>query len=135
MNISTHKEDINETSMNLHACSIHIMLLPPATKLRQGYIFTAVCGGVHARGEACMAGGYAWPGGMHGGGMHGQGACVAGGGGMHYMHPPPPGRYYGYGIRSMSGRYASYWNAFLLHCIFANGRVSYFPACTVHCKL
>ena len=22
-----------------------------------------------------------------------------------------------------------------LHCIFANGRVWYFPACTVHCKL
>ena len=40
-----------------------------------------------------MAGGHAW-----------QGVCVAGGG----IH----GRYYE--IRSMSGRYASYWNAFLL---------------------
>ena len=42
-------------------------------------------------------------GGMRGkGGVHGGGPCM-----------PPPGRYYGYGIRSMSGRYASYWNAFL----------------------
>ena len=61
-------------------------------------------GGVHGGGHAwwgvCMAGGMcgvgdAWQG----------GACVAGGGGVH-------GRYYE--IRSMSVRYASYWNAFLL---------------------
>ena len=71
-----------------------------------------MAGGMHGRG-ACMAGG------MRGrrGGMHGEGgACIAmggmcgkggvcGGGGMR-------GRYYE--IRSMSGRYASYWNAFLL---------------------
>ena len=38
------------------------------------------------------------------GGVHGRGACVA--------CTPPPSRYYE--IRSMSGRYASYWNAFLL---------------------
>ena len=38
------------------------------------------------------------------GGMHGRGAC---------MTCTPPGRYYGYGMRSMSGRYASYWNGFL----------------------
>ena len=44
------------------------------------------------------------------GGVHGKGAYVAGG--MHGTHVPPPGRYYE--IRSMSGRYASYWNAFLL---------------------
>ena len=66
-----------------------------------------------------MAGGHAWQGGMRGrgvcmvGGMHGrghalwghawQGACMVGG---------MRGRYYE--IRSMSGRYASYWNAFLL---------------------
>ena len=43
---------------------------------------------------ACMAGG-----------MHGRGACMAGG---HACHS----RYYG--IWLMSGRYASYWNAFLL---------------------
>ena len=53
------------------------------------------------------------------GGMHGrehawQGdawwACMAGG--LHGMHGPP-NRYYE--IRSMSGRYASYWNAFLIN--------------------
>ena len=50
---------------------------------------------------------------MHGGGHAWQvrgrvwwGAC------MTYM-PHPPGRYYGYGIRSVSGLYAFYWNAFL----------------------
>ena len=30
------------------------------------------------------------------------------------MTHTPLGRYYGYGIRSMRGRYTSYWNAFLL---------------------
>ena len=61
-------------------------------------------------------------GGVHddGGGVHGRGACVAMVGGvcgkggmcaMHALHNPPPGRYYRIG--SMSGRYASYWKAFL----------------------
>ena len=45
-------------------------------------------------GEACMAGGHGWQGGM------------CGSGGMH-------GRYYE--IWSMSGQYASYWNAFLFY--------------------
>ena len=54
---------------------------------------------MHGRGAMrgvglCVAGGHEW-----------WGACVAGG-----VH----GRYYE--IRSMSGRYASYWNAFLLLC-------------------
>ena len=52
-----------------------------------------------------------------GGGVHGWGACVAGG-----MHAPPPSAtYYGYGIRSMSGRYVSYWNAFLLERVKLEG--------------
>ena len=49
------------------------------------------------------------------GGVHGRGACVAGGAcmaGGHACHA-----WWGEGgvrgIRSMSGRYASYWNAFL----------------------
>ena len=41
-------------------------------------------------------------------GMHGKGAMR--GGGVDGMHTPS-GRYYE--IRSMSGRYAAYWNAFL----------------------
>ena len=61
-------------------------------------------GGMHGcqGGHAWLPEGHAWlPGGMHGcqGGMHGcQGVCI------------------GYNqIRSMSGWYASYWNAFLFH--------------------
>ena len=71
--------------------------------------------------EACVknsvgGGGGVWQGGMHdggtcvAGGMHGRGvvcvwwgACMAGG-----VH----------GIQSMNGRYASYWNAFLLKHFF-----------------
>ena len=98
-----------------------------------------VAGGMRGRGRAwqavCMAGGMHGSGvcvvgGVHGRGVHSRGhawrgACVAGGamcdrglawrgacvaGSMHAMHCPS--RYYE--IRSMSGRYASYWNAFLL---------------------
>ena len=72
-----------------------------------------MAGGVAA--GACVAG----EGGMHGwlgrgACMAGEGACMAGGtcmvGGVR--------RYYGYGIRSMSGRYPSYWNAFLFKTSF-----------------
>ena len=82
-------------------------------------------------GGACMAGGHVWQGACMAGGvcmarecvwqgvgmagrlcgrgdMHGRGAFMAGGmcvGGMHV-------------IQSMSGRYASYWNAFLFLGIF-----------------
>ena len=66
-----------------------------------------MCGGVY------MAGG----GGMHGNrGVHGRGACVVGEHAWqegHVWHACPPSRYYA--IRSMSGRYSSYWNAFLLN--------------------
>ena len=67
-----------------------------------------VVGGVHGR-RACVAGGHAWQGGVCGRGACVVGTCMAGGyagfGGMR-------GRYYD--IWSMSGQYASYWNAFLL---------------------
>ena len=80
-------------------------------------------GGMHGRG-ACVADMHGKGGGMHGrghscrgacmvGGMHGRGTCMAGGC-VWQAHPhPTPGRYYE--IQSMSGRYASYWNAFLLY--------------------
>ena len=82
----------------------------------RGHAWQGACvvGGMHGRG-ACIIWGCVWQGAcMVGacmaGGMHGRGACVAGvcvwQGGMH-------GRYYE--IQSMSRRYASYWNAFLLH--------------------
>ena len=54
-------------------------------------------GGMHGWG-ACVDGGHAWP-----------GACVAREGGAASPPPPDTTRY----DRSMSGRYASYWNAFL----------------------
>ena len=68
--------------------------------------------------------GFIW-GGVRGfiqGGMHGfiQGACVVlfGGGGMRGFFS-----FFGYNeIRSMSGRYASYWNAFLLIIDFYTSR-------------
>ena len=58
--------------------------------------------------RACMAGwGHAWQG-VHDGGMHIRGACMAWWG-VCGMHAPNTTRY----CRSMRGRYASYWNAFL----------------------
>ena len=117
--------------------------LPPANVVCEGYIFTGVCdsvnrgacvvarggwgacvvalGGMHGcSGGACVVAlGGAWFlwGDMRGffrgvrgfslGGMHGvsRGACVV----------FPRGACVGYNeIRSMSGRYASYWNGFLL---------------------
>ena len=57
----------------------------------EGYVFTPVC----QSGQTCLS-------------VHGGGACVAGvgerslGGGVR-------------AIRSVSGRYASYWNAFLFY--------------------
>ena len=69
---------------------------------------------------ACVTGGPAWweacmAEGMHGGGMHGSGVCIAGWCAWqvagHAWWEGVCGRYYE--IRSMSRRYASYWNAFL----------------------
>ena len=102
-------------------------------KLRQGNIFTPVSQSFCSqRGGGVDGGGHVWQGGMHGGahawqggmcdrgcawregirgrggGMHGRGACVAGG---HAWHACPPTRYYE--IRSMSWQDASYWNAYL----------------------
>ena len=77
----------------------------------RGHAWWGACvvGGMHGRGGMC-GGGCAWRGTcMVGvcmaGGVHGWGACMAEGVGACHS------RYYG--IRSMSGRYASYWNAFL----------------------
>ena len=58
-----------------------------------------MAGGLCDRGRACVVVGMHGKGGMHGGG------CAS--------HAGPPGRYYVYSTWSMSGWYASYWNAFL----------------------
>ena len=94
-------------------------------------------GGMHGRRVACVVGG-----GMHGrGGMHGGGACVAGGHAWQgacvvWFSPPPPQQILrNTVIRSMSWRYASYWNAFLflckkrkeIHLIFQRTDIDYSP--------
>ena len=73
--------------------------------------------GMHGRGAcvawgACMAGRACVAGGVRGReACISGGACSTGGGGMHAT-ACHTGR--NYEIQSMSGRYASYWNAFLL---------------------
>ena len=62
-----------------------------------------VHGGGHVWWGTCMVGGHVWQGVCMAGGMCGNGACMS--------CTCPPSRHYE--IRSMSGRYASYWNAFL----------------------
>ena len=101
--------------------------LPPANEVCEGYVFTPVCqsfcsqGGIRGMGRA-WRGGCEWWGVVRGGGMcvagwHAwQGVCVP-------RMPPPPSRYYDYCIRSMSGRYASYWNAFLLNYLSASSEL------------
>ena len=58
-------------------------LLPPATKLGQGYIFTGVCGSVHRGGSWSWGGAWSWG-----------GCMVPGGGGWcGWLHSgDPPGR-------------------------------------------
>ena len=64
-----------------------------------------MAGGMHGRGGVCVVGGVHSRGHVWWGGMSGRGSMQ------------PPGRYYTHGIRSMSGRYASYWNAFLFSIV------------------
>ena len=95
------------------------------------------CLSVHTGGGACVVlfGGCAW---FYLGGMHGfiwgcvvlfRGAYVVFFGGACMVFPGVHGFsggacmvfsvFFGYNeIRSMSGRYASYWNAFLLPCVY-----------------
>ena len=97
------------------------MCVKNSVHMAGGHVWWGTCmtGGVHGRGHAWW-GEHAWQGTCVAGGMCGRGACMAGGvcmargacvAGGHAWYTPPR-RYYE--IRSMSGRYASYWNAFLL---------------------
>ena len=84
---------------------LNVFLLLPAPKLRQGNVFTPVCGSVHRRGGLC-------PGGSLSGGSQSrrwgvcvQGVCVQGSlcqEDPHCCHTVT------------CGRYTSYWYAFLL---------------------
>ena len=103
--------------------SYHEFLLPAANGVCEGNVFTAVCDPVHGEGG--------WISSMHhrsydhgvppprgGESASGRGGfCIHGclpRGGLHLgglgRLPPSPEQY---GIRSTSGRYASFWNAFL----------------------
>ena len=101
-------------------------LLPPATKLGQGYMFTGVCHSVN-RGWGAWSWGVSGPGGLPGpgGGAWSQGGawswggvcsqgCLLWGGLCAWWRPPPPHHPDGHCCR----RYASYWNAFLFDHIF-----------------
>ena len=85
----------------LHGTETVLIYLPAATKLGQGNVFTGICDSVHRGGglPQCMLG---YPPGLPG---------------PDPPRPDPPGpdppREADASIRSMSGRYASYWNAFL----------------------
>ena len=102
---------------------INYILLPPATKLRQGYIFTGVCDSVHREGGV--------PGQVHpplGPGTPPSRDQVHPPGTRYIprtrytpwdqVHPPgtgtPPRSSACWEIQATSRRYASYWNAFLL---------------------
>ena len=128
----------NLSATTLRTVKIRRVLLPPATKLGQGNIFTPVCHSVHRGGVRGCSGGVhgCSRGGMHGcsrGGMRGcsregcmvapGGACVVALGGCAWLLQGGcawllQGGVHGIRrhteIRSMSGRYTSYWNAFLL---------------------
>ena len=112
-----------------------ILLLPPADVVCEGYIFTGVCDSVNGGACVVLFGGHAWfyPGGMRGfirGGfawfyLGGHAWFYSGGHAWFYSRGGMCGfiqggvrgfsSFFGYNeIRSMSERYASYWNAFLL---------------------
>ena len=120
------------TSKVKFICSANFRaLLPPANEVCEGYVFTGVCHSVHRGGGGrawLLWGGRAWllggvrgcSGGcawlLPGGGcawLLGGGGCGCSRGGHAWLLPG--GGVCGFfdEIRSMSGRYASYWNAYL----------------------
>ena len=110
-----------EKKMSSSASSAFISFITACISSCGKIIFSQACvipsvhragGGLHAEG------------GLHLGGLHPGGACIQGKGfasggvciqgGLHMGRPPP--EYHR--IRSTSGRYASYWNAFLFSFLF-----------------
>ena len=136
--------------------AVQVLLLPSATKLRQGNVFTPVCHSVHRGGSATHTHTHTWadtpgktpppgqtpflgrhpswadtlPPGRDPSGRYHQPPvqCMLGYGQQvgstppEQTQPPPLGRHLPgavhAGIRSTSGRYASYWNAILFQNIF-----------------
>ena len=110
--------------------SVFTLFLAPANEVCEAYVFTPVCQsfcsqGVYVAGVgSCLAEGRVWwgaciVGGMHGRGVHGRGGhawCgVCMGARACHAHSPDTTRY----SRSMRGRYASYWNAFMLRYLLS----------------
>ena len=92
----------------------YIIITARKRSLGQGNVFTGMCHSFCPQGRvgfpACITG-Y-----MTGGCLPPGGSASSrwGGGGLHPGADPPPPRYMGYyEIWSISGQYASYWNAFL----------------------
>ena len=130
--------------------NLNFLLLPAATKLVQGNIFTSVCQ------EFCpqegipglVPGGCTWSGprGVYLADPTGPGTPPGPGTPLpdqvhplpDQVHPtgpgtspqtryPPPDQVHPPRIRTTSGRYASYWNAFLLFVFFCNGVIGGCP--------
>ena len=87
-------QTLTQTSIGL--C---VNLLPPANEVAESYVFTPVCHSVHRRGSASGSGSVNTP----------------------DTHPYPSGHT---PTQSTSGRYASYWNAFLLVSVSVSVSVS-----------
>ena len=110
-----------------YASNWNVLLLLATTKLGQGNVFTGICDSVHGRGclPQCMLG-YHPPLGSRPPRADTPKTRQP----PRTRHPrdqPPPAQKNFFlflafcfcsGIRSTSGRYASYWNAFLFHIIF-----------------
>ena len=68
-NCSEERKDASVSSKavqyQLCSCKRNGLLLPPATKLGQGNVFTSVCDSVHRGGGVHGRRGHAWPGGVH----------------------------------------------------------------------
>ena len=106
--MATAADGTHPTGMHSYWFNYH-----PQTKFAKVmFLHLSVSHSVHG-GGACVVGGHAWQEGVWGV------ACMAGGvrGGGCARHACPHPNTTRYG-RSMRGRYASYWNAFLLKSLF-----------------
>ena len=109
---STALQRRNNNFCNNRVSNLSRMLLPPANEVCEGYVFTRVCHSVHrgegwsGPGRGCLLWGVPGPGGACSGGgrVWSQGEVTCSGGCL--VETPPDGY--------CCGRYASYWNAFLL---------------------
>ena len=103
----------------MHFCRFAHILLPPANEVCEGYVFTRVCQSFCSRGgSASVHAGIppptADPPGTHPQHTPSSGTPPSGTPPTHTPPLAPPQCRACWEIRSMRGRYASYWNAILL---------------------